>query len=288
MEFVDKRFIYWAAEREAVRQRRTAGYPREQWSVDPIFHENRFCNVAREDDRTTIWIKQNIRDPFDQAGDEFAMFQAIALSRFFNLPESLGKLIEEGVLTPNKKLDLHDVHEVISTHAASAKETRAFSPAYMVGAPDNHRTYEFGFDKPAYVCGVLNAVVMPTARTRQGFVEELCKQFGFAEFMSGQIAADLAYTSVLRDAPDHMTWAPRGPGAMRGMNRAIGQPIERKIPRDEYLAVGIAQMALLPPEIVEGRNLTLHDVASNVNCESFKYMRAADGTRGRRKFSPKS
>jgi hypothetical protein len=91
--------------------------------------------------------------------------------------------------------------------------------------------------------------------------------------MSGQIAADAAYTSLLRDAPDHMTWAPYGPGAVRGMNRALGRPLGAKLSEPDYLLVAKMQMSMLPQEIVEERKLTLHDVASNVNCETDKYLR---------------
>jgi hypothetical protein len=281
MEFFNDKFIYWATERDKIRERREAGLPREEWTEDHILKNYRFCNVSREDDRTTIWIKEHIRDPFDAHGDEQALFQSVALSRFLNLPESLGVLIQAGILEPGTPLDLHAAHDELDRHQKSHKDSRVFAPAYMVGAPDNPRTWKFGYDKFAYVCGVLNECKIPEHReTREGFVTELCKQFGFAEFMAGQIAADLAYTSVLRNASDHMTWSPRGPGAMRGMNGALGKPVDRKIPRQEYLEVGRAQFAALPKDLVEDRRLTLHDVASNVNCEVFKYLKGG----GRRRL----
>lgn len=277
----DPTFVYWAQERDLVRQRREYGYEQHQWSIDPIMLGNRFCNVSREDDFTTRWVKEHVRDPYDADGHEQNLFLAMSVCRFFNLPESLGLLVREGILQAGKELDLHDLHDCLQDYKDEDKKHRVFASAYMVGAPDNHRTYAFGTEKIAYVCGVLSEAKAPThTATRQGYVEELVKQFGYAEFMSGQIAADMAYTFTLRDAPDHRTWAPRGPGAMRGMNRALGMPIDRKITRDEYLAVGRIQMDMLPKDLVEDRNLSLHDVASNVNCETDKYLRGG----GRRRF----
>lgn len=283
---VDSTFVYWATERENVRKNREEGLPREQWTNDPIMAGFRFCNVSREDDRTTVWIKENLRDPWDQNSDsDEELFRVIAMSRFLNLPESLGLLTSQGVITPDTPIDWHDVHDTLQSYKDDDDKNRVFSGAYMVGAPPNERTYEFGTEKVAYMCGVLNAAKLPTERTRQGFVEALTKQFGFGEFMSGQIAADLAYTRILRDAPDHRTWAPRGPGAMRGMNRALGLNPNRAIPVAEYLEIGKLQMSMLPEEIVEGRSLTLHDVASNVNCETSKYLGMRDdGKKPKRKF----
>jgi hypothetical protein len=275
---VNDTFVYWATEREKIRQRRALNQPRETWTDDPIMRAYRFCNVSREDDRTTIWIKENVRDTYDQDGDEKQLFLAMAVCRFFNLPESLGLLVNEGILVPGKELDLHALHDCLQDYKDDDKKHRVFASAYMVGAPDNHRTYRFGTEKIAYVCGVLSDATPPEARTREGYVTELNKQFGFANFMSGQIAADMAYTFILKDAPDHMTWAPRGPGAVRGMNRALGRDKDKTMSQAEYVEVGKLQMSMLPKDLVEDRRLTLHDVASNVNCETDKYLRGG-GTR---------
>ena len=279
MEFQDDTFIYWSVERDKIRAAREAGKPRDEWTQDPILKEFSFCNVSREDDRTTRWVKENVRDPYDQDGDSYQLFLAMCVCRFFNLPESLNLLVKEGILQAGKALDLHALHDCLQDYKDESTSHRVFAAAYMVGAPDNHRTYAFGFEKIAYVCGVLNDAVLPDEctraphhRKRQFFVEELNKQFGFAEFMSGQVAADLAYTHVLGQASDHYTWAPRGPGAMKGMNLTVGKPMNRNIPVDEYLSIGRAQMDALPADLKLDRDLHMHDVASNVNCETSKYL----------------
>ena len=48
-----KAFFDFCREREAIRLRREAGEPRENWTKDPVFQQGRFLNVFREDDRVT-------------------------------------------------------------------------------------------------------------------------------------------------------------------------------------------------------------------------------------------
>ena len=53
--------VYWITEREAVRKRRADGDP-PPWSDDRIF-QRKFCNVERERDAVSVWIREHWRDP---------------------------------------------------------------------------------------------------------------------------------------------------------------------------------------------------------------------------------
>jgi len=57
-------------EREAIRLRREAGSD-PPWTTDPILRAWSFRNVCREDDRTTIWIATEWRDPHADDPDFF-------------------------------------------------------------------------------------------------------------------------------------------------------------------------------------------------------------------------
>ena len=287
---VDNTFVHWAVTRDLIRHRREAdeiakalgetpqGPP---WSDDEILNAHRFCNVSREDDRTTRWIKTNIRDPFNEEASPEVLFQAICLARFVNLPSTLGELLANGSLSPGGVI----LEKVVET-VCELQETgqKSFSAAYMVRSETNKESLAYGKGKIAYICMILDKTRLPRAKTREGFVEELSTQYGWGTFMAGQVAADATYTHLLADAPDHLTWAPLGPGAMKGMNRALGRPINASISQEEYLRVGRQQMEMLPPELVMGRNLTLHDVASNVNCETSKYLRIKHGEGTTRRY----
>jgi hypothetical protein len=281
-EFSNQTFVYWATERTKIRQKRESGHE-GPWSSDPIMRGFRFCNVSREDDRGTRFVKQWIRDPLD-AGPSDHLFQNVLLSRFINLPETLQELIEKGAMC-NGPVNWEAVQELV--YARMQADLPTYSGAYMVRSKPVAQPPFFGKGKISYLCSTLRTVTLPKAKTRQGFVEELQGHYGIGSFMAGQIAADLAYTHILADAPDHFTWAPMGPGARRGMNLSLGLHAERRIPMDEYLRVGMAQLEAIPEEVHEdhrnrGIPLTLHDVASNVNCETYKYLKIGKGGMGRR------
>lgn len=284
VEFKNTAFIEWAMGREQVRKARAAGLPRQQWTNNPVFAGFRFCNVSREDDRGTLVIKRLIRDPMSKAASPQELMRAVAIARFFNLPRTIEALVEREAIT-DRRVDLPAIARIVEELRQSAP---AFSSAYMVGSHPSLVVPPFDQvgGKIGYVCSIVHNARFPEgAKTRREFVHALRKETGFKDFMAGQIAADLAYTPILEDATDHQTWAPFGPGARRGMNLALGRYLESPLTEEEYLAVGAAQMEALPQEIVEDRRLTMHDVASNVNCETFKYERIkAHGSVGSRRF----
>ena len=56
------------------------------WTEDKILQDYSFCNVFRELDKVTIWIRENWREPFaDHPNLPFAM----AMARQINWPDTL-------------------------------------------------------------------------------------------------------------------------------------------------------------------------------------------------------
>lgn len=53
----------WIRAREAIRLKKEAGAP-PPWIEDPILATYRFCNVRREDDLVTRWVRSHVRDPY--------------------------------------------------------------------------------------------------------------------------------------------------------------------------------------------------------------------------------
>ena len=45
-------------------------------------------------------------------------------------------------------------------------------------------------------------------------------------FMAYEVVTDLRHTYLLEDSKDVLTWGNAGPGAMRGLNRLTGRPLE--------------------------------------------------------------
>ena len=52
-----ERYCYWQVEREQIRLRKEVQKNPPPWTNDPILQQFKFCQVFREDDRTTRWFK---------------------------------------------------------------------------------------------------------------------------------------------------------------------------------------------------------------------------------------
>jgi hypothetical protein len=68
-EFLEEeinRFCYWQEEREIIRLQKEESNLPPPWTDDPILQEFKFCQVFREDDRTTRWFRTHIREPLSK------------------------------------------------------------------------------------------------------------------------------------------------------------------------------------------------------------------------------
>ena len=62
------------------------------------------------------------------------------------------------------------------------------------------------------------------------------RQFPYlGDFMAYEIVTDLAHTDLLCNAPDIMTWANPGPGAMRGLNRIFERDLNKNIGKENFI-----------------------------------------------------
>ena len=116
------KFFTTARDRFHIRLRREANEP-PPWTEDLIFREWKFCNVHREHDKTTIWFRENIRDPLKD--DAPNVTQATTIFRWFNRIET-GEIIKDLLLngwdTEECRRRLKDVHPILTG-------------AYKIGSP---------------------------------------------------------------------------------------------------------------------------------------------------------
>ena len=267
---VDRTFLAWVVHREAARVNKEAGHERP-WSVDPVVARNRFCNVSREDDRGTVSIKEHIRDPYDKLSSPLNLYRMIIFARLLNRVETFDTLADYGVLDATLDPDWDSIANKLRV-MVDAGDT-VFSGAYMVTSSG-----ATGMRKTDYAVAMARAAELPDDLTsRQGVHAAIVRDVaGMGSFLAGQVVADMAYTSLLDHAPDHRTWAPLGPGAAKGANLARGRTPNKLISHADYLVVGMRQLAELEETGAADtipRPLNLHDVASNVNCETYKYHR---------------
>lgn len=198
-----------ARERYMMKLRKENGYDGPPWSDDPVLASHRFCNVFREDDKTTVWLRENVRDPMcSQPGVLFA----ICAVRFFNRIETAARLVD---------LELHQFWNAQKAYEALKDVSPIVGGAYVVHTPNNQ-----GLDKLQGVIHMLNAVWRDHLDMEQRIcglasmeaaTDQLTVYPSVGKFVAYQIAADLRYTWVLDHATDVLTWAQIGPGSSKGL-----------------------------------------------------------------------
>lgn len=268
----------FVTKREQVRLAKEAGKP-APWTDDWILNTYRFCNVRREDDKVTRWLKKHWRDPY--AGHE-NMVAAMVLARMINWPPTLAE-----IGFPEKWDDSQIINAI---HARADRGEKTWTGAYVV------TTCGAAMDKAEYVVQtVCGQALGPHYQPRRGdtlaaFWTRLCGIPGLgAGFLAAQVVADLKYCDPhLLGAPDWKTWAASGPGSKRGLNRYYGYA-----PDDRWASEGVWHDALLRmmnevTSLLPADTVYIHAQDwQNVMCEFDKYRRVVEEQgRPRSKYKP--
>jgi hypothetical protein len=257
-------FVYWINERESIRKKKEAGLPKP-WSDDPVFQETYFCNVRREDDRVTRWLRANWL--VDDKNYEFAMVMA----RLINRPESLKKIGYPDTI-------FWDCGGLENVHYAARTLKPFWGNAYVV------TTHGQRMDKLEYLLNVLQAAskVLPMVGlppTCQAYHSAFKTLEGFGDFMAAQVVADLKNTCFhpLAKATDWWGFVAPGPGSIRGMQWYFSGPVRNFKDGIDRIRHDIAGKLEI--------NICNQDL-QNCLCEFDKYMRVKFGTgRSKRKYN---
>lgn len=240
-------FFAYARERQAILLRRRAGLPRDQWSRDPVFANNRFCNVFREDDRTTVWFRENARERLRSTPE---VLLATVVFRWFNritTGEAIFSHLLSGTEPPGATAwdeflgsgDTRVLRDAILKYVGYAGPY--VTGAYIVKTPNGmdkldgvlYGVREFASQKRSGADWRMvadNFLKYRGERTLESMWTWLCQFPYLGPFMAYEVVSDLRYTVLLDKAPDIMTWANAGPGATRGLNRIWGRtPINKAI-----------------------------------------------------------
>lgn len=271
--------LYWCSEREAIRKKKEQGLT-QPWTSDLILQQYRFCNLRRRDDRVSQWLIKNVLSRRSDFSD-WSFIQFTALCRWINWPPTLIDLRERG-LWPAHVLDLQAIGAAID-----AREEKAWTGAYMIRAPKPgvHGKMKKGkFVAETVIGECLEAVkpqlmlILQTQRLALVWAVLTEAQF-YGRFMAGQIVTDWSYSSLLEMALDTKTWAPQGPGSVRGFNRLMGLPLRNPAPS---MDVWCDKLIEWREDIVnflgreEYSDLQLMDV-QNALCETDKLLRVRFG-----------
>jgi hypothetical protein len=286
------RWIYYMRERHNIYLLRQAGKP-APWTNDAVLSQYRFCNVYRELDKVTIWIREHIREPF--ADHPFLWFM-LAIARRINLPATLAELIADkkgawpdiatskagasvGKWNPDRMVQLLDDR--------TKRGEQVYTGAYMITgeAKPEHigktksRTTVFSNLLPLWQkAGVIEPQLH---HTLQGAFQALLGQgFAWGPFMCYEVVSDLRHTRYLCDAPDVLTWANAGLGALRGLNRLHGRPLKQAQKPDAACAEMQELLELTrrewPRPSTKFPRLEMREIEHTL-CEFDKYMRVVTG-----------
>lgn len=273
-----KAYFETAQERYLIRLRRKNGeFP--PWTEDPVFREWRFCNVHREHDKTTAWLRNHVRIPLNRDRDQ--LIEAVVIFRWFNRIETGNRLLDlllYGWDSVEAQRRLQGIRPIVTG-------------AYMIRTPE-------GLDK---LTGVLQCIdnirkILPHmtphwgSSLRDAWADLKAVDY-LGPFLAYEIVTDLRWTPVLHDATDINTWTNAGPGCTRGVGRILsGNPLQfrRQSPKDQDTMLRVLQhlfelsrdpkhwpLNWKPWELRECEHWA---------CEFDKYQRATAGERLKQRF----
>jgi hypothetical protein len=274
-------FFETARERYHMKLRRAScsgpgwGPEGDAWTEDPILGAWRFCNVHREDDRTTVWFRENVRSKLHG----LKVVQATVAFRWFNRIET-GEIIKDLLL---------DGWSSKTAHERLKNVAPVVTGAYIInGMP--------GYSK---LDGVLACIdrALPTLDRLWPHLEGTTLQnahellhgniIGFGSFMAYEVVSDLRWTDALTPA-DALTWAVAGPGCARGLGRVMANdPGHFRNSADDR----VTMLELMHYLLYESRTNWPTDwprwemrEVEHWACEFDKYERARGGSRLKRRY----
>lgn len=216
-------FFDYAQERYGICLQRSEGMP-APWTDDPILQEFRFCNVFREDDKVTRWIKQHIRDPLSEQERWADLLWWLVIARFVNRIETLkdltayidgttwgwtlGRIVQRLRAIRESGAPLVTGAYMVKTPSGMDK-IQGLERIFRAARPDCEHLALRAFDPEE------GDLLLEAAH------ENIRGMYFVGSFMAYEIVCDLQHTPLLRDAVDKNTWAAAGPGAARGLSRIM-------------------------------------------------------------------
>lgn len=259
-------YFYWIHERETIRINKEVLRHEPPWTDDPILQKFKFCQVFREEDRTTRWFKRHIRNVWR---DDPEVLMATVIFRWFNFIETGRTLVRHNLhIEWDRKKAIEEI----------TKQDKWVTGAYIVKTPNR-------MDKVTGVAECISHMwsdreklvdqILATESLEKSW--EILRDYPYmGPFMAYEVITDLRHTYLLRDAKDILTWANAGPGAMRGLNRLAGRDLDfsrRSHPwNDEMRELWEISRERLNSNLIDLSRFEMREIEGGL-CEFDKYSR---------------
>jgi alpha-glutamyl/putrescinyl thymine pyrophosphorylase clade 1 len=277
-------FIDLAVERELIRQKRELGMP-QPWTDNRVMQTTRLCNVFRDDDKTTVWLREHITERWRQrpgGSDSPALLTSIVAFRWFNLIETGEAILPylDGTVPWSRR----EVQDILAERRRAGEPI--FTGAFIVNS-------EPGKGKLESILECIERVRLEWRHyigVNLGSMESAFRRLRtfprLGEFMAYQAVRDLVHTDIV-STEDVNSWMRAGPGCARGLGWVLCEDMDRWSPSSER---DQAEMILLGQRILEcarqqewDHEFTLQDVETWA-CEYAKIISVGRGARPKRKF----
>lgn len=306
MTYGMKKFFEYARLRQEAHDAKMRGVPKGKQSTDDVINKYSFCNVFREDDKTTIWCRKNVREPYKNspwlipAIVTFRMFNRIDMGEAIFCQHDMfdGSNAFDQMMQSKKSGDV----KILRRAVLALKPNGPYATgAYIISSPPGYNKLDgildvvrrflverAGFRDDDELSesnwrDVTKFLVENKNRPTKLRLEEVwnwIRQFDyFGKFHAYEIVTDLRHTRLLSRASDVMTWANPGPGARRGLNRVFGRDLGDRVPLEQMML----EMRIILDESQNPRNWPskwssweLRDVEHTL-CEFDKWRRTHDG-----------
>lgn len=280
---LETRFFWWIRERHRIYERRMAGKP-WPWTSDEVLQREFFCNPYRENDKTTVWFRERVREPLR---NQMSVLFATMAFRRFNRIVTGELLLKHGLLLRwNTRRASQLLHEAAKTQAI-------FTGAFIVRSPSRDVA-----DKIDWICQGIETVWrdrgylierMEECQTLESAWLSVMEYDRWGPFNAYELVTDLRHTYLLERATDIDTWCALGPGGWRGLARLNGQrPSEgrwklRKPKEPMEVLRGV--LARARKRLKSLPKLEMREIEHSL-CEWDKYERVLSGEgRGKRHYT---
>ncbi len=280
-----KKFFEYSRKRYQILLNRRAGM-KPPWTDDPVLREWSFCNILREDDKVTIWFRENIREPL--RNDPSVLFATIAF-RWFNSIEA-GEVLKPWLL--ENKWPIGALKTLLEEQRA--QRGKIVTGAYIIKTPPKLSKID-----------ALLSLILKVREKQQELIFELIRphctleqawdqirQLSYmGDFTSYEVVTDLRHTFFLENASDINLWANPGPGCAAGLGELFFNnrfKFNRHNKEDREYMIELMRDLLCCSKYTqywpkEWPRWELREV-EHTSCEIFKMLKARTGLRLKRRY----